>query len=97
MKKSRGNIKRFLILSIFQKKHKVRFMLPLDIKCAKCCVKIKKGKKLNAIKEKILNKKYYGMNFLRFYFRCSKCLSGSSITTDLHELKYVTEINCQEI
>lgn len=72
-------------------------MLPLDIKCAKCCVKIKKGKKLNAIKEKILNKKYYGMNFLRFYFRCSKCLSGSSITTDLHELKYVTEINCQEI
>lgn len=78
-------------------KKKIRFMIPINIKCSKCSVGIKKGKKINAIKEKILNKKYHGINFFRFYFPCSSCFSGNSITTDLKRLKYSAEINCFEI
>ena len=79
------------------KKKKIRFMLPINIKCELCFNKIPKGKKLNAIKEKILNKNYLGINFLRFYIRCSDCFCGASIITDLKGLKYKPEINCIEI
>ena len=82
---------------ICSKKKKIRFMLPLDLKCKFCLVEIKKGKKLNAFKEKILNKNYLGINMFRFYFRCSVCYSGLSITTDLQEFKYEPEINCFKI
>ena len=78
-------------------KKKIRFMIPIDIKCLKCFIKFKRGKKVNAIKEKILNKSYFGINYIRFYFQCFQCLSGSSITTDLYELKYKPEINCMSI
>jgi len=76
------------------KNKKIRFMLPLSINCKICLYKILRGKKINALKEKILGKSYSGINLLRFYFRCTSCMSGLSIVTDLKELKYNPEINC---
>ena len=76
------------------KKKKIRFMLPISINCKTCFSKIPKGKKLNAIKEKILNKNYIGINFFRFYFRCFNCFTGASITTNPREIAYSPEINC---
>ena len=75
-------------------KKKIRFMLPITVNCKTCFSKISKGKKLNAIKEKVLNKNYFGINFFRFYFRCFNCLTGSSITTNLKDMSYNPEINC---
>ncbi len=76
---------------------KIRFMLPITIKCKICSKIIEKGKKINAFKEKILKENYCDMNLFRFYFRCSMCLSGSTIITDLKQLEYKTEINCVEL
>ena len=80
--------------SISKVKKKIRFMLPLTIYCKICSSKNPKGKKLNAIKEKVLKKNYMGIYFFRFYFRCLFCSSGLSIVTNLHELNYTPEINC---
>ena len=86
--------KKNFVSKISLKNKKIRFMVPIPIKCRICLFKILKGKKINAIKEKVLNKRYTGINFLRFYFHCLKCMSGLSIVTDLKELKYKPEINC---
>lgn len=75
---------------------KIRFMLPINIQCKTCSEKIPKGKKINVIKETIIKKHYRGLKLLRFYLRCFRCLSGSSIITDLQQIKYKAEINCFE-
>ena len=75
---------------------KIRFMLPINIQCKTCNEKIPKGKKINVVKENIIKKQYHGLKLLRFYLRCFKCLSGSSLITDLQQKKYKAEINCFE-
>ena len=82
---------------VIQKKKKIRFMLPLDLKCKKCKFKMNKGKKINVVKEKILNKNYLGISYLRFYFKCSSCSSGATLITDLKLFNYKPEINCEEL
>jgi hypothetical protein len=83
---------------IYQKKIKkgyfsIRYMIPFNIKCLRCLNTINKGKKINAIKENILNRNYLGISIVRFYFKCIYCLNGISIKTNPNNFSYSIEIN----
>jgi hypothetical protein len=72
-------------------------MVPFNIICLFCRRIIKRGIKVNAIKEKILEPIYFGIIYFRFYFKCLFCLKGLSIKTDLKNSSYIAEIGCQRM
>jgi hypothetical protein len=78
-----------------KKLKKIHFMTPFDLTCLNCNQIIFKGKKLNAIKEKISIENYLGIQIFRFYFKCSNCFKGISIKTDPKNSSYCSEINCK--
>ncbi len=73
---------------------KINFMIPFNLTCLNCNKIISQGKKINAFKEKILNENYFGIQILRFFFKCPDCYKGISIRTDPINASYSSELNC---
>jgi hypothetical protein len=75
----------------------IRFMIPFEITCLNCGNKIKKGKKINVLKETVLSRSYLGIKILRFYFRCPICCVGMALKTDPKNFSYRAELNCYKV
>lgn len=75
----------------------IRFMIPFDVVCSLCRRIIKEGKKINALKEKVINETYLRLDIFRFYFKCPSCTKGLSIKSDLQTASYYPEINCKKL
>jgi len=97
--KDRKDQSQYLKTHLLKKKKKIfiRFMVPFNIICLFCRRIIKKGIKVNAIKEKILEPIYSGIIYFRFYFKCLFCLKGLSLKTDSKNSSYIAEISCQRM
>ena len=83
----KNQYKKNIVPLIKPKNKKIRFMLPLSINCKICLYKILRGKKINALKEKILGKSYSGINLLRFYFILNGEIFINAITHILNHVK----------
>ncbi|EPX74862.1 splicing factor [Schizosaccharomyces octosporus yFS286] len=68
----------------------VRLMLPFSMKCHTCGEYIYKGKKFNARKEKT-GEKYFSIDILRFYIRCTRCAAEITFVTDPKHADYAAE------
>ncbi|EPY50977.1 splicing factor [Schizosaccharomyces cryophilus OY26] len=68
----------------------VRLMLPFSMKCHTCGEYIYKGKKFNARKEKT-GEKYFSIDILRFYIRCTRCAAEVTFVTDPKHADYAAE------
>lgn len=77
--------------SIGRRPQKIRLMSPFPMKCLKCGLYIRKGKKFNANKEVPPNEKYLQIQIYRFYIRCPDCKSEIAFRTDPQNLDYICE------
>ncbi|EEB06463.1 splicing factor [Schizosaccharomyces japonicus yFS275] len=71
-------------------KSTVRLMTPFSMKCNTCGEYIYKGKKFNARKEKT-GEKYFSIDILRFYIRCTRCAAEITFVTDPKHTDYAAE------
>nr|UXY87410.1 hypothetical protein 1634Bnrm3_p043 [Cryptomonas sp.] len=74
----------------------IRYMVPFNIQCLSCLNTIKKGKKINAIKENVFRYNNTAIKIFRFYFKCNCCQAGISLKTNPNDSKYSIEINSIE-
>lgn len=68
----------------------VRLMTPFSMRCHTCGEYIYKGKKFNARKEKT-GEKYFSIDILRFYIRCTRCAAEITFITDPKHADYAAE------
>ncbi|KAJ3413512.1 hypothetical protein HDV05_007895 [Chytridiales sp. JEL 0842] len=78
-----------------EEKHKVRLMTPFSMRCEKCGDYIYKGKKFNAMKERVEGEDYLGIHIFRFYIRCPRCALQITFKTDPMNSDYVAERGAQ--
>lgn len=71
---------------------KIRFMMPMSVRCNSCGEYIYRGKKFNARKETVDGEEYLGIRVHRFYVRCPSCSSEFTIKTDPQNTDYIAEL-----
>ncbi|XP_019099905.1 PREDICTED: coiled-coil domain-containing protein 94 homolog [Camelina sativa] len=70
---------------------KIRFMLPLRVRCNTCGNYMSEGTKFNCRQEDVINETYLGIKILSFYIKCTKCLAEVIIKTDPKNSSYTVE------
>lgn len=74
--------------------YKIRFMMPMSVRCLTCGEYIYRGKKFNARKETVQGETYLGIKIFRFYVRCPRCSAEFTIKTDPEDSDYIAEAGC---
>ncbi|KAG2327518.1 hypothetical protein Bca52824_010246 [Brassica carinata] len=70
---------------------KIRFMLPVRVRCNTCGNYMSEGTKFNCREEQVINEMYLGIKIHRFYIKCTKCSAEITIKTDPKNSVYVVE------
>ncbi|CAF1829492.1 splicing factor YJU2-like [Brassica napus] len=70
---------------------KIRFMLPVRVRCNTCGNYMSEGTKFNCREEQVMNEMYLGIKIHRFYIKCTKCSAEMTIKTDPKNSGYVVE------
>lgn len=70
---------------------KIRFMLPVRVRCNTCGNYMSEGTKFNCREEQVINEMYLGIKIHRFYIKCTKCSAEITIKTDPKNSGYVVE------
>lgn len=74
--------------------YKIRFMMPMSVRCLTCGEYVYRGKKFNARKETVQGEDYLGIRVFRFYVRCTRCSTEFTIKTDPKDSDYIAEVGC---
>ena len=74
----------------------MRLDLPFSLKCARCGVFVKRGRRFNARKQKT-DEKYLSITILRFYIRCPECSSEIAFKTDPQANDYQCGIGARRV
>ncbi|KAG7559539.1 CWC16 protein [Arabidopsis thaliana x Arabidopsis arenosa] len=70
---------------------KIRFMLPVRVRCNTCGNYMSEGTKFNCRDEDVITETYLGIKIHRFYIKCTKCLEEVTIKTDPRNESYTVE------
>ncbi|AEE77779.1 putative protein [Arabidopsis thaliana] len=70
---------------------KIRFMLPVRVRCNTCGNYMSEGTKFNCRQEDVITETYLGLKIHRFYIKCTKCLAELTIKTDPKNHSYTVE------
>lgn len=70
---------------------KIRFMLPVRVRCNTCGNYMSEGTKFNCRDEDVITETYLGIKIHRFYIKCTKCLAEVTIKTDPRNHSYTVE------
>lgn len=70
---------------------KIRFMLPISVRCNTCGNYMSEGTKFNCREEDVINETYLGIKIHRFYIKCTKCLAEVTIKTNPKKHSYIVE------
>lgn len=70
---------------------KIRFMLPVRVRCNTCGNYMSEGTKFNCREEDVITETYLGIKIHRFYIKCTKCLAEVTIKTDPRNHSYTVE------
>ncbi|EOA25376.1 hypothetical protein CARUB_v10018707mg [Capsella rubella] len=70
---------------------KIRFMLPVRVRCNTCGNYMSEGTKFNCREEEVINETYLGNKIHRFYIKCTRCLAEVTIKTDPKNNGYIVE------
>ncbi|KAH0849348.1 hypothetical protein HID58_090363, partial [Brassica napus] len=70
---------------------KIRFMLPVRIRCNTCGSYMSEGTEFNCREEEVINKTYLGIIIHRFYIKCTNCSAEVTIKTDSKNSGYTVE------
>ncbi|CAG7893128.1 unnamed protein product [Brassica rapa] len=69
----------------------VSLMLPMSVQCNTCGNSIYKGTKFNSRIEDVIGETYFGIQIIRFYFRCTHCSAELTMKTDPGNSDYIAE------
>ncbi|EOA25996.1 hypothetical protein CARUB_v10019391mg [Capsella rubella] len=70
---------------------KIRFMLPVRVRCNTCGNYMSQGTKFNCREEDVINETHVGIEIFRFYIKCINCLAEVTIKTDPKNHGYTVE------
>ncbi|EOA25780.1 hypothetical protein CARUB_v10019147mg [Capsella rubella] len=70
---------------------KIRFMLPVRVRCNTCGNYMSQGTKFNCREEDVINETHVGIKIFRFYIKCTRCLAEVTIKTDPKNHGYTVE------
>jgi len=70
---------------------KIRFMLPVRVRCNTCGNYMSEGTKFNCRQEDVITETYLGIKIHRFYIKCTKCLAEVTVKTDPKNHSYIVE------
>ena len=70
---------------------KIRFMLPVRIRCNTCGNYMSEGTKFNCREDEVINETYLGIKIHRFYIKCTNCSAEVTIKTDSKNSGYIVE------